>query len=158
MALTVDWLESFWAQLKNCEGFNDVIPDKRWGCVASGKRAYAASTGLSGLRYRYVIRECDEGDRAGIELQIDTPSVQKNNSILRALEAQRTILEGSFGSAFVWNADIEKNPNRKRTCVRYYIGESPIPHDSSRIRTLQTELVQAMGRFVRAIHPQLVRL
>lgn len=138
----------FWKQLSRCEGFADVLPGKLWYVKGGKRRAYAARSGLSGVRYRYLIRE---GNTAAVELQIEIADSVENRRLVQLLEKQRRVIEAAFGAALDWNEDAEQNPDRAR--VRYWLGAEPVPDDPAERRVLQVAMIQAMGRLVRTVQP-----
>ena len=143
-------LEIFWQELMRCDGFADVLPGREWSIKGGKKRAFAASAGVSGLRYRYLIRE---GETAAVELQIETADSVANRRFVQLLERLKMEIEAAFGAQLDWNDDAELKPDRLRARIRFWLGDEPVPTDPAARRVLHVAMIQAMRRLIQTLRP-----
>lgn len=134
----------FWEQLlelssKRTELFSRVRPSTRaW--VETG-------AGVSGVTFAYVAYR-NQGAR--VEMYLDRGRSDENIAIFRKLQQNRARIEEEFGNPIEW----QELPGKRACRIRYRFGKGGWA-DPNSWPALQTEMVDTMIRFERALRPHI---
>jgi hypothetical protein len=105
-----------------------------------------ASAGHTGCALNYAFGR----DAPRVELYIDTGDQSRNKNIFDQLKAARASIESQFGGPLGW-----ERLDAKRACrIRADLSPASV-RDEDRWPELQTQMIEAMIRFERAIRPVL---
>ncbi|GMV36041.1 MAG: hypothetical protein AMXMBFR61_05490 [Fimbriimonadales bacterium] len=134
----------FWEQLlelssKRTELFSRVRPSTA-GWVKTG-------AGVSGVTFAYVAYR-NQGAR--VEMYLDRGRSDENIAIFRKLQQNRARIEEEFGNPIEW----QELPGKRACRIRYRFGKGGWA-DPNSWPALQTEMVDTMMRFERALRPHI---
>jgi len=125
---------------------------KLFANVSPGKNHWLTTgAGKSGVGFNYIVLM----NGTGVELYIDydQETGEKNKAILKALEAQKTEIEKEFEAPLEWQ--ILKDKRASRIIKRFK--NTGLTHREN-WPAIQDEMINAMIRFEKAIHPRLSKI
>ncbi len=112
----------------------------------------AASSGVRGLRFNYVVME----DECRVELYIDRgkDSDEENKQIFDQLYANREAIEQAFGAPLSW----ERLEGRRACRIQYTRQEGGYRSPEAEWPQIQDKTIRDMDRFMKAVQPYLKQL
>jgi hypothetical protein len=136
----------FWTEMnKKCEsplpGFTSRSPKKY--------HFHSQATGKAGLSFNFLITS----KYYGIELYIDTPDADVNESILKQFESNKKDIEKEFRAKL----DFDEIPDKRACRIRYVISEGQDVMELDRNK-VQEDLIAQMIKFEKAIKPKIKNL
>jgi len=102
-----------------------------------------AASGIRGLGFNYVIGQ----EYTAVELYIDRGESEENKKIFDQLQAQREVIEKSFGKPLSW-----ERLDEKRACrIKHVIESGGYRSSEQKWPNIQTEMVVAMTKLETAL-------
>ena len=108
-----------------------------------------AGSGISGITFNYVIRERE----ARVELYIDTPDGDKNQSVFEALSTKKEKIEEAYGGPLDWDTK-----EGRRACRIQKIFATGGYRDEDKWETVYAELAEGMVKLESALRAHLKRI
>jgi hypothetical protein len=119
---------------------------------APSKDSYISGpTGKTGIRLNYVIWS---KEKTSVELYIDTGDKNENKSVFDQLFKNKKEIEKAFGDLILW----ERLDGRRASRIRVLIKKGGLQDAVSNWNIMQTEMIETMDRFSKALKPYLTSL
>lgn len=138
----------FWGQL--------LERAKQCGVLYHAQRSPSKDSWISagagveaGVSFNYIIWVTEE---AAVELYLNTGDKNENKRMFDVLYEKKNDIERSFGSPLSWERLDDKNASR----VRFFVKEGGLK-DEAKWESVQSAMVSAMDKLVKAVKPYLTR-